>query len=150
MGLWWQSPLTCRINKVGGARGVIQTPHTPPHKTLAAAASQLNSEAPTAHVVLAHPRTAFHPCTCGLNRGVAALIGYDEVKVPTDTTTRRSWLWLTTSSTPTRDYVVSLLQLFLRCSTYLVVTMIYDPFTCRFTKCNGRCSVSVAYRFHFL
>jgi hypothetical protein len=147
MGLWWQSSLTCSINKGGGARGVIQMP---PHKTLAAAASRLNSEAPAAHVVLTHPRAAFHPCTCGLDRGVAALIGFNEVRVPAETTTRRRRSWLTTSSTPMRDYVVSLLQLFLRCSAHLVVTMIYDPFTCKFTECNGRCSVSVAYWFHFL
>jgi hypothetical protein len=52
---------------------------------------------------------------------------------------------MTISSTPTRDYVGSLLQHFFRCSACLVVMMIYDPFTCKFSGCNGRCSASVAY-----
>jgi hypothetical protein len=52
---------------------------------------------------------------------------------------------MTISSTPTRDYVGSLLQLFFRCSPCLVVTTIYDPFTCKFPGCNGRCSASIAY-----
>jgi hypothetical protein len=41
----------------------------------------------------------------------------------------------------------SLLQLIFRCATSLVVTMIYDPFTCKFSECNGRyitkCSVDL-------
>jgi hypothetical protein len=53
----------------------------------------MNSDAIAARVVLAHPRTAFHPCTCGLHRGanviVAALISYDDVEVAIWTTTRR-------------------------------------------------------------
>jgi rhodanese-related sulfurtransferase len=44
-------------------------------------------------VVLAHPRTMFHPCMCGHRRGTAvtatALIGYDDVKVATGMTMRR-------------------------------------------------------------
>jgi hypothetical protein len=64
----------------------------PPRETLAAASSQPNSEALLARVVLAHPRAAFHPYTCGLYRGVAvavALIGYDDVEVAVRTATRR-------------------------------------------------------------
>jgi hypothetical protein len=57
----------------------------------------------------------------------------------------RRRLWSTTSSTPTCDYVGSLLQLFFHCSVCLVVTMIYDPFTYKFLGCNGRCSASVAH-----
>jgi hypothetical protein len=150
MSLWWQSPITYSINKGGGARGVIQMPHKPPHKTLPATASRPNSEALAAHIVLAHPRAAFHPCTCGLHRGTALLIGYDEVTVPAKTTTRRKGSWLSTSSTLTCDYVGSLLQLFLRCLACSVVTVIYEPFTCKFTECNGWCRVSLTYRFHFL
>jgi hypothetical protein len=54
----------------------------PPRETLAAATSRLNPEAVAVRVVLVHPRTTFHPCTCGLCGGAAtvaaALIGYDE------------------------------------------------------------------------
>jgi hypothetical protein len=43
--------------------------------------------------VLAHPRTAFHSCPCGHRRAAVmvatALIGYDDVKAATKTTTRR-------------------------------------------------------------
>jgi hypothetical protein len=56
-------------------------------KTLAATSSRPNSEALAAHVVIAHPRMAFRPCTCELRRGAAAvaaaLIGYDDIKVAT-------------------------------------------------------------------
>jgi hypothetical protein len=46
----------------------------PPRETLAtAAASQPNSETLAACVVLAHPRTTFHPCMCGLY-GIAATV----------------------------------------------------------------------------
>jgi hypothetical protein len=52
----------------------------PPHETLAAVSSRLNSKALATHIVLAHPCTTFHPCMCGLHRGAAmiaaALIGY--------------------------------------------------------------------------
>jgi hypothetical protein len=76
----------------GGARGGL-TPYTLPRETLAATSSRPNSEALTACVVLAYPRAAFYPCTCGLRRGAAAvavvLIGYDHVKVAVETTTRR-------------------------------------------------------------
>jgi hypothetical protein len=62
------------------ARGV-RTP-MPPHETLLTASSRTNSEALAACVVLAHPCVAFHPCTCGLRRGVvvvaAPLIGYEK------------------------------------------------------------------------
>jgi hypothetical protein len=67
--------------------------YMPPRETLAATSSCLNFKALAACVVLAHPHTTFHLCTCGLHRGatavVAALIGYDDVKVAAETTTRR-------------------------------------------------------------
>jgi hypothetical protein len=43
------------------------------------------------------------------------------------------------------DYVGSLLQLFFCYSACLLVMMIYDTFTCKFPRCNGRCSASVDY-----
>jgi hypothetical protein len=81
------SSLACSINMMGAARGGL-TSYTSPRETLADTFSRPNSEALAAYVVLAHPRVAFHPCTCGLSRGVAALIGYDDIKVVVDTTTR--------------------------------------------------------------
>jgi hypothetical protein len=100
-------------------------------------------------VVLAHPRVVFHPYICGLRRGAtvvaAAPIDYNDVEVAAGTTTQRRRSWMTTSSTPTRDYVGSLLQLFFRYSVHLVVMTIYDPFTYKFSGCNGRCNASVAY-----
>jgi hypothetical protein len=129
MGLQWRSPLACSINIRGGVRGVINTCLQPPHETLAATSSWPNSEALAARMVLAHSRTMFHPCTCGLRRCAAAvaaaMIDYDNVKVAVETTTSRRWSWSTTSSTPTHDYIGSLLQFFFRCSTRLVV-MIHD------------------------
>jgi hypothetical protein len=66
---------------------------TPPRETLAAVSSQMNSGALAVRVVLAHPCAVFHPCTCGLHRGAAAvaaaLISYDDVKVAVEMTTRR-------------------------------------------------------------
>jgi hypothetical protein len=66
----------------GRVRGEIDA-YTPPRETLAAAVSRLNSEAQPARVMLAHPRTAFHPCTCRLCRDTtvvaAVLIGYDDM-----------------------------------------------------------------------
>jgi hypothetical protein len=42
---------------------------------------------------VAHPSSAFHPCTCGLRGGVAAvataLIGYDDIEVAVGMTMRR-------------------------------------------------------------
>jgi hypothetical protein len=59
--------------------------YTPPHETLAIACSKLNFESLVVSMVLAHSCMTFHPCTCGLCRGAAAvavaLIGYDDVKV---------------------------------------------------------------------
>jgi hypothetical protein len=76
----------------GGARGELR-PYTTQGEALAATSSQSNSEALATRVVLAHPHTVFHPCRCGLHRGaatvVAALIGYDNVEVAAETTTRR-------------------------------------------------------------
>jgi hypothetical protein len=66
-----------------GARDVGDV-YTPPRETLAAASSRSNSKVLAARVVLAHPRTAFHPYTCGLRREAAAvaatLIGYNDVE----------------------------------------------------------------------
>jgi hypothetical protein len=65
-----------------------------PLETLAVAASLLSLEALAVHVVLAHPRAVFHPCTCGFRGGAVAvaatLIGYDDRGVAAGTTTRRS------------------------------------------------------------
>jgi hypothetical protein len=100
-------------------------------------------------VVLAHPRTMFHLYTCILCGGDAAFAAVWSVttivEVAAVTTTRRRWSWLTTSSTPMRDYIGSQLQLFFRCSARLVVATIYDPFTYKFPVCNDRCSARVAY-----
>jgi hypothetical protein len=71
-----------------------EMPYTPPCETLAVASYWSNSEALATRVVLAHPHVALHSCTCGLRKGAAtvaaALIGYDDIKVATETTTRRS------------------------------------------------------------
>jgi hypothetical protein len=123
----------------------------PLRETLAAASSRLNSEALATRVVLAHPCAAFHPCTCGLNGSVvtvaAALIGYDDMEVDVRTTTRRRWSW-TTTSTPMRGYVGSLLQLFFHCSTYLVVT-IHDLLLTSILEWHDRSSASVTYLFSY-
>jgi hypothetical protein len=63
-------------------------------KTLATtSSSRPNPKALVAREVLAHKRTMFHTCTCGFCRGVAvvvaALIGYDDMEVATEMTTRR-------------------------------------------------------------
>jgi hypothetical protein len=58
-----------------GGLGVI---HTPTHHhviTLATTSSQPNPDTLVVWKVLAHPRAAFHPCTCGLRGGATALIG---------------------------------------------------------------------------
>jgi hypothetical protein len=58
--------------------------YTHPHvKTLATTSSLSNLETLDACEVLAYPRAVFHPYTCGLRRGAAAvaavLIDYDDV-----------------------------------------------------------------------
>jgi hypothetical protein len=67
--------------------------YKPPSETLAAAASRPNSEALAIRVVLAYPHTVFYLCICELRGGAAAiaaaLIGYDDVKVATGTTTTK-------------------------------------------------------------
>jgi hypothetical protein len=92
MALRRGSPLACSINMRGGARGGL-TPYTPPCETLATTSSRSNSETLAVHLVLAHPRAVFHPYTCGLPGGAAAvkvaLIGYDNIKVAAETTTGR-------------------------------------------------------------
>jgi hypothetical protein len=118
--------------------------YTPPCETLAAISSRPNSEALATREVLAHPWAVLHPCTCGLCRGAAALIGYDDVEVAVRTTMRRRRSWSTTSSTLTRDYVGSLLQLFFRCSACLVVT-IHDLLLTSILRWHGKNSASVAY-----
>jgi hypothetical protein len=149
MGLWWQSPLACSINKGAGLGTWLRCVYKPPPETLAASSSRPNSEALAACMVLEHPHAAFHPCTCGLHKSVAVvaavLIGYDHVEVVAETTTRRRRSRSTTFSTPMCDNIGLMFQLFFRCSARLVVRTIYDPFTCKFTRCNGRCNTSVAY-----
>jgi hypothetical protein len=65
----------------------------PPRESLAAASSRLKSEALATRMVLALPRAVFHPFTCGLRGGAAAiaatLICYDDVEVAAGTTTGR-------------------------------------------------------------
>jgi hypothetical protein len=76
---------------MGGAKGVQHTSYTPYCETLAAAASQSNSECLAAPLVLAHSHAAFYPCTYGLRGGAVAvataLIGYDNKKVAAKTST---------------------------------------------------------------
>jgi hypothetical protein len=102
--------------------------------------------------VLTHPHTIFHPYTCGLYGGAvtiaAALIYYDNVKVAAGMTTRRRRSWSTISSTPMRDYVGSLLQLFLHCPTRLVVT-IHDLLLSSILGWHSRSSTSVAYLYPY-
>jgi hypothetical protein len=116
-----------------------------PRQTLVVIVSQLNFEALAVRMVLAHPRATFHPCTCGLCGGAvavaAALIGYDDVEVAIETTMRMRQSWTTTSSTPTRDYVGSLLQLFFHCSACLVVT-IHDLLVVCILRWHGRSSAT--------
>jgi hypothetical protein len=125
-------------------------PYTPPRETLAITASWPNSEALAARVVLAHPHTEFHLCTCGLHGGaiavVATLISYNNVDVAAGTTMRRRWSWTTTSSTPMCDYIGSLLQLFFRYSACLVV-MIHDLLLTSILGLHSRINTSVAYPF---
>jgi hypothetical protein len=148
MGLRWGSPLACSINMRGGARGV-HTPTLHHVKTLATASySRPNSKALHVRMVLAYPHVAFHPYMCGLYGGAAviavALIGYDDVEVATRMTTGRRWSWSTAFSTPTRDYVGSLLQLFFRCSVHQVV-MVHDLLLTSILVWHGRSSATVAY-----
>jgi hypothetical protein len=147
MGLWWESPSACYINMRGGARGELR-PYMTQGEALAATSSRPNSEALATRVVLAYPCMVFYPCTCGLHRGAATvaatLIGYDNIKVAAETTTRRMRSWLTTSSILTRDYVRSLLQLFFHYSMRLVVT-IHDLLLTSIIGWHGRSTASVAY-----
>jgi hypothetical protein len=148
MDIRWWSPLACSINIRGGARDAINTCYTPPRETLATTSSRPNSEALATHVVLAHPHVVFYPYTCGLHRIAAtvafALIGYNDVKVADEMTTRRRRSWSTTSSIPTCDYIGSLLQLFFCCSVRLVV-MIHDLLLTSILGWHSRSSASIAY-----
>jgi hypothetical protein len=96
----------------------------------------------------------FHPYTCGLRGGAiavaATLIGYNNRggccwEIPESKT-----IVIDYSSTPTCDYIGSLLQFFFRYSAHLVIMTIYDPFTCKFPGWNGRYSASVAYPFPYI
>jgi hypothetical protein len=83
----------CFINMRGGIWGVY-TPTCHHMKTLVTTfSSRPDLETLVAHEVLAHPRVAFHPCTCGLCGGTdavaAALIGYDDMGVAVGMTMRR-------------------------------------------------------------
>jgi hypothetical protein len=135
--IWWRSLLACSINIRGGVRGAINT--------------RLHGITwnPSCHLHSAkHQRAVLHPCTCGLCRGATvvavALIGYDDVKVAAEMTTARRRSWSITSSTLTRDYVGSLLQLFFRCSACIVVT-IHDLILASILGWHGRSSASVVY-----
>jgi hypothetical protein len=75
---------------IGAARG--EDTHTHHHvKPYPPPPYRSNSEALAARVVLAHPRKAFHPCTCGLHGGAATvaatLISYDDVEAAVGMTT---------------------------------------------------------------
>jgi hypothetical protein len=143
MGLRRGSTLVCSVNISGGARGTINARLHATTWNPSQHPSRPNSEALAARVVLAHLRVAFHPCTCELRRGVAtiavALIDYDEIKVAVKTTT----------STPTRNYIGSLLPLFFCCSAHLVVT-IYDLLLTSILGWHSRSSASVAYPYPYI
>jgi hypothetical protein len=87
-----RKPISVLYKYEGWGRGATDA-YMPPRETLAVASSQSNSKALAAHVVLAHPHVTFYPCTCRLRRGAATvvtvLIGYDDVNVAIETTTRR-------------------------------------------------------------
>jgi hypothetical protein len=152
MGLRWKNLLVCSINMRGGARSA----HMPTRhhvKTLAVTSfSRSNPETLFVWEVLAHPYAAFHPCMCGLCGGtamiVATLIGYDDMEVAAGTTTRRRRSWSTISSTPTCNYVGSLLQLFFHYTACLVVT-IHDLLLASIFGWHGKSSVSVAYPYPY-
>jgi hypothetical protein len=70
------------------------------------------------------------------------------MKVANGTTTRKRQLWSTTSSIPTHVYVGSLLQIFFRYTTRLVV-MIHDLLLASFLGWHCRSSPSVACPFPY-
>jgi hypothetical protein len=145
MNIWWGCTLACSIN-VRARLGARTRHHV---KTLDTTSSQPNPEILAACEVLAHPHTVFYPYTCGLHRGVAAvLISYDDVKVAIGMITRRRRSWLTTYSTLTRDYVGSLLQPFFCCTMRLVV-MIHDLLLTSILGWHGRSSISVTYPYPY-
>jgi hypothetical protein len=61
----------------------------PPRETLVTTTSRPNSEALATRVMLADPYITFHPYTYEFCRSAAAVIGYDDIKVVTETTTMR-------------------------------------------------------------
>jgi hypothetical protein len=87
-----RKPISMLYKYEGRGRG-DHTLYTPPHESLATAASRPNNEALAARVVLAHPCATFHHYTCGLCGGAAGvdavLISYDHMKVAAETSTRR-------------------------------------------------------------
>jgi hypothetical protein len=145
---------------------VTHTPICNHVKTLAATSCRPNPETPATCEVLAHPRAAFHPYTCGL-RGVAAtvaaaLISYDDVRLlsrrPQGRDNRDRLLpvyWRVTTLDRyfnyyilMCDYVKPLLQLFFLYSMRLVVT-IHDLLFTSFIRCHGRNSAGIAYSTDF-
>jgi hypothetical protein len=70
------------------------------------------------------------------------------MEVAVGMTMRRRRSSTTTFTTPMRDYIGSLLQLFFRCSARLVVT-IYDLLLASILGGHGRSSASVAYPFPY-
>jgi hypothetical protein len=72
MGLRLGSPLVCSINMRVGQEA-LYTPTRHHVKTIAATSSHPNLKTLVMCEVLAHPRTVFHPCTCGLRGGAAAV-----------------------------------------------------------------------------
>jgi hypothetical protein len=78
MGLQGGSPLVRSIYMWEGARSGTINPSKPePHLPFG-----LHPETLAVRAVLAHRRSAFHPCTCGLRGGAAAmLIAYGGVRL---------------------------------------------------------------------
>jgi hypothetical protein len=115
MGLWWQRPLACSINKWAGLgawniHAIHATMWNPSCYCLSAElrspSCACGASTPMCGIPSLYVSTLWRLCY-----SYFALIGYDDVEVATRTTTRRRWLWSTTSSTPMRDYIGSLLQL---------------------------------------
>jgi hypothetical protein len=71
MSLWPRSSLVCSINMWGEARDDISY-----HDRNPSCHFPRDAETLAECKVLAHWHTTFYPCTCGLRRGAAALIGY--------------------------------------------------------------------------
>jgi hypothetical protein len=85
-------PISVLYKYKGGLGARLTHAYTPSRETLAATFSRSNFEALSTRVVLSYPRATFHLYMCGLRRGAvaaaAALIGYNNIKVAVETTTR--------------------------------------------------------------